>query len=236
MSLSAVGRLGDLLSADEAARIAAELRQRRLPHLAAKRAFPANVRSVKQLLTELAAEPGGIDRAAAVLDGIASVPRASKPEAVWTAPSVPGLTGRTTLAAVELINQASSTVYAATYSATSWSTYVTALANAIDRGVQVTVVVDRRLQQANDDQLRKKLPSARIWTYALTDDSKWPPRQHAKLVVVDDTSALVTSANFSDAAAVQNLECGLLSQDSEVAGGLREQLDALYEHGVLVDY
>jgi phosphatidylserine/phosphatidylglycerophosphate/cardiolipin synthase-like enzyme len=234
--LSTVGRLGDLLSADEAARIAAELRLRRLPHLAAKRAFPANVSSVKLLLTELTSEPGGVERAASVLDGIASVPRASQPEAVWTTPSVPGLTGRTTLAAVELINQASSTVYAATYSATSWSTYVTALVNAVERGVQVTVVVDRLLQKKNDDQLRMKLPSARMWTYALTDDSNWPPRQHAKLVVVDDSSALVTSANFSDAAALRNLECGLLTQDPTVARGLRDQIDALYEHGVLVDY
>lgn len=234
--MSAVGRLGDLLSADEAARIAAELRLRRLPHLAAKRAFPANVHSVKLLLSELTSEPGGVERAASVLDGIASVPRSSKPEAVWTTPSVPGLTGRTTLAAVELINQASSTVYAATYSATSWSTYVTALVNAVERGVHVTVVVDRLLQKKNDDQLRIKLPSARMWTYAPTDDSVWPPRQHAKLVVVDDSSALVTSANFSDAAALRNLECGLLTQERTVARGLRDQIDALYEHGVLVDY
>lgn len=234
--MSAVARLGELLSADEAARVAAELRLRRLPHLAAKRAFPSNAKAVKALLTELVVAGGGVDRAAAVLDGIASVPRTSVPEPVWTAPSVPGLVGRTTLAAAELINDAKTSVYAATYSATSWSTYVTALSNATERGVEVTVVVDRLLQKENDDQLQKKLPDARLWTYALTDESKWPPRQHAKLVVADDSSALVTSANFSDAAAGKNLECGLLTREPEVARGLREQLDALYEHGVLVDY
>lgn len=234
--MTAVARLGALLSAEEAAWIAAELRQSRLAHLAAKRAFPEHRSEVKSLLTKLLTEQGDVALAAAVLDGIASVPRPDQLEAVWTVPSMPGIEGRTTLAVAELINEAHFAVYAATYSASWGSAYVKTLAHAVERGVTVTVIVDRKLQKATGDLLQQQLPGARLWTYALTDDSDYPPRQHAKLVVVDHKAAFVTSANFSDAAAKRNLECGLLSRDAGVARGMASQLEILRQHDVLVDY
>lgn len=234
--MSAVGELGALLSAEEAGWIAAELRQRRLPHLAAKRAYSEHRSQVRELLGRLLEDQGAVELAAAVLDGIASVPRPDSLETVWTCPSVPGGEGRTTLAVAELINEAQSTVLAATYSASWGSAYVTALANAVVRGVRVTVVVDRKMQQDTRDRLLQQLPGARLWTYALTDDSQYPPRQHAKFVVVDEGASFVTSANFSDAAAKRNLECGLLSRDPSIARGIRAQLETLREHKLLVDY
>jgi phosphatidylserine/phosphatidylglycerophosphate/cardiolipin synthase-like enzyme len=234
--VSAASELGLLLSAKEAGWIAAELRQRRLPHLAAKRAFASHRVEIKALLMQLVSECRDVLVAAAVLDGIASVPRSEPLEAVWTLPSVPGLEGRTTLAVAELINEAHASVYAATYSASWGSSYVTALANAVARGIRVTVIVDRKLQKETGDLLLQQLPAARLWTYELTDDTPYPPRQHAKLVVVDEKAAFVTSANFSDAAAKRNLECGLLSRDASIAKGIKSQLDLLRTHGVLIDY
>ncbi|PUA83075.1 hypothetical protein C7S10_01575 [Nocardioides currus] len=224
------------MSAEEAGWIAAELRQRRLPHLAAKRAYSDHRSQVKELLGRLLADQGAVELAAAVLDGIASVPRPDPLETVWTCPSVPGGEGRTTLAVAELINEAQSTVLAATYSASWGSVYLTALANAVVRGVRVTVVVDRKMQQETRERLLQQLPGARLWTYALTDDSQYPPRQHAKFVVVDEGASFVTSANFSDAAAKRNLECGLLSRDPSIARGITTQLETLRQHHVLVDY
>jgi len=147
--------LGELLAPAEAGAIAAALRQQRLPHLAAQRAFAANRTEVKALLSQLVAALGSPDLAAAVLDGIAAVPRAVGPEPVWTAPNVPGLGGRTTLAVAGLINQATTTVYAATYSAGAGSDYVQALAHAIDRGVEVTVILDRGMQAKNGGAIPK---------------------------------------------------------------------------------
>ena len=179
---------------------------------------------------------GSAELAAAVLDGIAAVPRTAGPEPVWTAPNVPGLAGRTTLAVADLINRASATVYAATYSAGAGSDYVQALAHAIDRGVAVTVIVDRGMQEKNGGVIPNALAGARVWAYAPDPVGEYVPLQHAKLVVVDRTAALVTSANFSNAAAKLNLECGLLSHDATVAEGLVQQLETLHEHGALVDY
>jgi phosphatidylserine/phosphatidylglycerophosphate/cardiolipin synthase-like enzyme len=100
----------------------------------------------------------------------------------------------------------------------------------------VTVVVDRKMQVDTSELLLHQLPGARLWTYALTDDSTYPPRQHAKLVVVDESASFVTSANFSDAAAKRNLECGLLSRDPDIARGIKSQLETLRQYEVLVDY
>jgi phosphatidylserine/phosphatidylglycerophosphate/cardiolipin synthase-like enzyme len=231
-----VARLGQLLAPAEAGAIAAALRQQRLPHLAAQRAFPINRTEVKALLAALVKTAGNAELAAAVLDGIAAVPRRPGPEPVWTAPNVPGLGGRTTLAVADLINRATVTVYAATYSAGAGSDYVQALAHAIDRGVAVTVIVDRGMQEKNGGVLPKALAGARVWAYAPEAVGEYVPLQHAKLVVVDRTAALVTSANFSNAAAKLNLECGLLSHDADVAESLVQQMETLYGHGALVDY
>ncbi len=179
---------------------------------------------------------GRADLAAAVLDGIAAVPRSADPEPVWTAPNVPGLEGRTTLAVADLVNHASASVYAATYSAGSGAEYVQTLANAIERGVSVTLILDREMQTKNGGAIPKVLRGARVWAYAPDPLRGWTPLQHAKFVVVDRSAALVTSANFSSAATKSNLECGLLCRDSTVADGIVRQLKTLYEHGALVDY
>jgi phosphatidylserine/phosphatidylglycerophosphate/cardiolipin synthase-like enzyme len=50
---------------------------------------------------------------------------------------------------------------------------------------------------------------------------------HAKCLIVDDERALVTSANFTEAAMDRNIEAGLLVEDSAFAGRLRAQFDAL---------
>lgn len=234
--MTPVARLGELLAPAEAGAIAAALRQQRLPHLAAQRAFAVNRAEVRTLLGALVKEAGTAELAAAVLDGMAAVPRRPGPEPVWTAPTVPGLGGRTTLAVAELINRATATVYAATYSAGAGSDYVQALAHAIDRGVAVTVIVDRGMQEKNGGVVPKALAGARVWAYAPAAVGEYVPLQHAKLVVVDRTAALVTSANFSNSAAKLNLECGLLSHDAAVAEDLVRQLDVLRDNGVLVDY
>jgi phosphatidylserine/phosphatidylglycerophosphate/cardiolipin synthase-like enzyme len=50
---------------------------------------------------------------------------------------------------------------------------------------------------------------------------------HAKCLIVDDERALVTSANFTEAAMDRNIEAGILVEDAGFAGRLRAQFDAL---------
>jgi phosphatidylserine/phosphatidylglycerophosphate/cardiolipin synthase-like enzyme len=234
MSTAEIARLGELLSAEEAKSIAAALRQVKLPHVAAKRAYPTHRSEVQQVLRKLLKADGEVLRVAAVLDGIAAVPQVERPVAVWTSPSVPGSGGHTTLAALDMINDATAFVYAATYSAGKDSPHLLALRNALDRGVSVTVVVDVKERADHAAMICKALGGARMWTLAEPQDGEWAI-QHSKLITVDDTAAFVTSANFSTAAARRSLECGMLSKDSLVAVSLREHLQNLHKHGVLID-
>lgn len=234
MSSLEVARLGGLLSADEARSVAAALRQLKLPHLAAKRAYPDHRSEVQRLLRQLLQGDGDVLRVAAVLDGIAAVPQLERPVAVWTSPSVPGSGGHTTLAALDMINDATAFVYAATYSAGKDSPQLIALRNALDRGVSVTVVVDVKERVECATMIYKLLVGARVWTLAEPADGEWAI-QHSKLITVDDNAVFVTSANFSTAAARRSLECGMLSRDSLVAVSVREHLQNLHQHGVLVD-
>lgn len=233
--MSAIALLGELLNPDEARRIAAELRQCRLAHLAAKRALPEHQAEVKGLITELLAGHGDVSVAAAALDGIASVPRVVRPDLVWSSPRIPGAEGRTTLAALDLINGAEKTIYSATYSAGKLSPHLVALADASARGVAVTVVVDTFQRADHAAIVSEALPQARLWTLAKPDDGTWAI-QHAKLISVDDRIAFVTSANFSSAAANRSLECGMRSADPGIARGIRQHLERLHQNGVLIDY
>lgn len=56
---------------------------------------------------------------------------------------------------------------------------------------------------------------------------------HAKCVVVDDSRALVTSANLSWSAQERNVEAGVLVSDAELAYGLRLQFERLISRGVV---
>jgi phosphatidylserine/phosphatidylglycerophosphate/cardiolipin synthase-like enzyme len=50
---------------------------------------------------------------------------------------------------------------------------------------------------------------------------------HAKCLIVDDERALVTSANFTEAAMDRNIEAGVMVEDAGFASRLRAQFDAL---------
>lgn len=235
MTTAEIARLGALLSADEARSIAASLRQVRLPHVAAKRAYPIHRSEVQSLLKAMLDQDMDVPIITAVLDGIAVVPQVERPVPVWTSPSVPGTTGHTTLAALDMINNATAFVFAATYSAGRGSPHLQALRNALDRGVAVTVVVDAKVRADHAAIIANTLEGASLWALADPDDGEWAI-QHSKLIAVDDTSVLITSANFSAAAAKRSLECGLLSTDPIVATSVREHLQNLHKHGVLVDF
>lgn len=56
---------------------------------------------------------------------------------------------------------------------------------------------------------------------------------HAKAIVVDDRRALVTSANFTEAAHDRNIEAGVLVESAPFATSLRLQFDSLVEAGHL---
>ena len=56
---------------------------------------------------------------------------------------------------------------------------------------------------------------------------------HAKGIVIDDHRALITSADFTEAAHKRNIEAGTVITDAAIARALRAQFDTLVDRAVL---
>jgi phosphatidylserine/phosphatidylglycerophosphate/cardiolipin synthase-like enzyme len=68
---------------------------------------------------------------------------------------------------------------------------------------------------------------------ALALDNTERASLHAKCIVIDQCKTLVTSANFTDAAQLRNIEAGVLVTDSNFARSLIGQFEALISNGLL---
>ncbi|MCY4224844.1 MAG: phospholipase D-like domain-containing protein [Bacteroidetes bacterium] len=56
---------------------------------------------------------------------------------------------------------------------------------------------------------------------------------HAKCIVIDSKEALVTSANFTEAAQVRNIEFGLLVKSSAITTQIEEHFQGMIQNEVL---
>ncbi len=80
----------------------------------------------------------------------------------------------------------------------------------------------------------ERLPEVFHDPRALATDFEQRACLHAKCVVIDDARALVSSANFTEAAHERNIEVGVLLADPNVAAQIRRQFDALVAADILV--
>ena len=79
-----------------------------------------------------------------------------------------------------------------------------------------------------------RLPRVYYDPRSLAPTSRTASAMHAKCVVVDGREALVTSANFTEAAQTRNIELGLLVEDSLVARRIEEHFHSLIRDEHLV--
>lgn len=75
------------------------------------------------------------------------------------------------------------------------------------------------------DGLWNGLPSMTVWHLA---------GLHAKVIVADDTCAVVTSANLTDGGLQRNYEYGVLLEEPDAVAQVREDLESYADLGVLV--
>ncbi|MFE4541564.1 DISARM system phospholipase D-like protein DrmC [Arthrobacter sp. NPDC056727] len=225
-------QLAQALSASQATSIAASLEiDGRLDRAASF--LPGSSHAAVELLTKALSLLGEPTLLASVLRGYASAANRgpAPPRAVWSGPSFPGDGDHTTAAVAHLVDEAKEDVLASTYSASTTSPFVEALWRAIARGVSVTLVLEGSRMEETAAKLQAKLEGARFLKYV-------PPAgqygvQHSKVVIVDSSLAIVTSANFSDAAAHRNLEAGVLIRDPLFASRLRQRFTSLHKSGSL---
>lgn len=145
---------------------------------------------------------------------------------VWTGPASAAGDDRLTLAVLtDLIAEARRELILASYAAFPGADLRQALEEAVCRGVQLTLLLERSCDNPRFDGGNDPLPglaATRLcWPQSARPDQA---AMHAKLLIIDRRVALVGSANLTGYAMERNLECGLLVRGGPVPGRLAEHL------------
>lgn len=212
--------------------------------------YAADVATDLQRLTA-----GGVPAAAAALDLLADERDAVQGvsdcvDLVWSGPEAHGSLNRDTSVVVrELFERAKRSILVASYvfsDGEKASEIFLPLAQRLDAGESLDVSFFVNIERKRSDPRPsaeivqefsahfranvwpgRKLPALFYDPRAL--DPRVGPRAclHAKCVVIDDEVAFVTSANFTEAAQIRNIEVGTLVRDSAFAKRLAAQFKGL---------
>lgn len=208
------------------------------------------------------AGPDGTSRAADVLallvaDRARTAGQVPRVDLVWSGPEAPGSLNRDTGVVIrELLERAQHRVLIATYvldDGEKARAIFAPLAARLDRGdpldiqVFVNIAPDRghprpitEVVAAFADRFRTRIwPGTRlprVYYDPRSLDTSGPTRAslHAKCVVIDESTALVTSANFTQAAQWRNVEAGVVVEDANLTRALRAQFENLVSERRLV--
>lgn len=241
--------------------ISSALRNGQLPTplspLAITRVAPSCSELVGQELIRLSNEGMQSVHLALLTDAMAQVVEArlaSGAELVWTGPeSSASLSRDTAIVVAELFRSATTSVLVSTFVVQQADTVFKALAHRMAEvpglRVQLFVHVGR-----GDRDTRHESEILREFASKL--GAKWPgpvrpllyydPRSldtnpaeratwHAKVIVIDDETAFVTSANFTEWAQQRNVEAGVLIRNAQFARQLRQQFEGLVQSRAVVE-
>jgi phosphatidylserine/phosphatidylglycerophosphate/cardiolipin synthase-like enzyme len=173
---------------------------------------------------------------------------------VWTGPDVPGIVNRDTGVVVrEMFRSARQSVLLAGYAVYQGRVIFRALAEQMDQNSQLRVEMFLDVQRSWNDcssaaELVRRFGERFIeqeWPGSRLPKLFYDPRSldseacqraclHAKCVVVDRQVALVSSANFTEAAHLRNIEVGALLRLRSFASKLADHFEELVNAGVLL--
>ncbi|MSP93594.1 MAG: phospholipase [Myxococcales bacterium] len=169
---------------------------------------------------------------------------------VWTGPELPGSASRDTLIVTqELFRSAELHVLMTTYALYNAREIFASLAARMDEvpglHVQLFTNIARGQGESKEVALRRHADdlAAYHWPWARRPEVYYDPRSiedgagavlHAKCVVIDNRRALITSANFTEAAGERNIEVGVLTDAPTLVRELASQFRRLVEAGLLV--
>ncbi|MDX9720038.1 MAG: DISARM system phospholipase D-like protein DrmC [Myxococcota bacterium] len=158
-------------------------------------------------------------------------------ELVWTGPTTRFVPmRRTEQVLVDLVASATSSVFFVSFVAFGVHSVVTALDAATRRGVRVRFLIESSTKEGgtlkvnNFASFRKHLPQAELLTWTKRKDYEGG-KVHAKIAVVDEARAFITSANLTGHALEKNMEVGVLMHGGPVPRAIALHLDALVEEG-----
>lgn len=172
--------------------------------------------------------------AGALLGAIEPDPGSASITPVWSGPAIAAATRLTSAVVVDLIGRAAMHVLLVGYAVHNEPTVTAALHAARARGVAVTLVLERHADNPQFNAGGQPFPGldATRLCWPLTTRPAGASL-HAKLFTIDDTDALIGSANITGAALDKNLECGLLIRGGGTARSLRLHVETLLTEGHL---
>ena len=189
-----------------------------------------------QLLTRITGEDHYL---AGLLTGAArAVERAGQHQTidvVWTGPESGITTGRLTAATVtELICAARREILLVSYATRTEPSIHAALSEAASRGVEITLMSENPADNPSYTARGTPFPGVAATMLRWPVDKRPPGAAlHAKIIVVDDRIALITSANLTSRAMETNLECGILIRGGPQPRAIRDHITGLQAHGYL---
>jgi phosphatidylserine/phosphatidylglycerophosphate/cardiolipin synthase-like enzyme len=145
---------------------------------------------------------------------------------------------RTEQVLLQLIAEAQHEILLVTFALQMHEELRNALASAYARSVQLLVLAEDHLDNpgfpGNPTAALSELVARRL---------RWPASErpasgaalHAKIVIIDRTVALITSANLTKRAAGDNIEAGVLLRGGDIAERLAKHIIELHQEGVLRD-
>jgi phosphatidylserine/phosphatidylglycerophosphate/cardiolipin synthase-like enzyme len=214
---------------------------------------------VSQLLKKLATEGLKSEHAALILEAAAQAyarrtDRADGLELVWTGPPAPNLTTRDTGVVVrELFSTAQRDVLIAWFAIYQGEALFQILAERMDRIPDLRVRMFLNIARGWNDTTEsseivrryaadfktkhwsgKRLPEIYYDPRALSKDTKQRANLHAKSIVIDGHTSFVSSANFTEAAQLRNIELGVVVRSEAVAGKISGYFEAMLAAGALL--
>jgi cardiolipin synthase len=161
-------------------------------------------------------------------------------ELVWTGPTtrfVP--TRRTEQVLLDLIGSANTDLFLVSFIAYDVRSVVTAMNVAANRGVRLRALLEASTSHGgslNVDPaatMRASVPTIELFTWKEKPEPFVDGRVHAKIAVVDNARAFITSANLTGHALEKNMEAGVLVNGGPVPKRLGDHLQALIDIGVV---
>jgi cardiolipin synthase len=146
---------------------------------------------------------------------------------VWTGPQSAVRHSRLTLAVVaDLFDEANHEILLVSYATVPGEAVRHALESAARRGVAITLLLERTADNKKFDGPIDPFPGLAArrlhWPAAVRPSGA---SMHAKILVIDRSTALVGSANLTGHALERNLECGLLIRGGPIPPLLAGQLE-----------
>ena len=167
-------------------------------------------------------------------------------ELVWSGPDTHQVpVRRSEQVYVELIESAQETLFISSYVWINIPKIETAIADAINRGVDVRMLLESidkdsgTFFQESVQRVAKELLGATVYVWPRENRDTGAggfPSMHAKSVVADSKRAFLTSANLTSAAMDKNIETGMLAVGGSIPSTLSSQFLNMITQGDIKPY